>query len=184
MCPPAEGFGDESGIGCAAVPLAHAPEIHRRILINKEPAVSVYRRFGLSKEVAARITVLLRRHGLPSRDRLVVLAANYPDRAPVDIARAFNLTVDQVLDILVRTPEIRAAEPLSTEMWEDIDEDDVTPAEIRRRAQEVRRRNELVKRQVPQGPSRRAQGGAGLGGPSQIRRVGRRTRKEGGVTKP
>lgn len=183
MCPPVGDFGDESGIGCAAVPIAHAPEIYRRLLVNKEPASRVYRHFGLSREVAARITALLRRHGLPSRDRLVTLAANYPDRAPVDIAKAFNLTVDQVLDILVRTPEIRAAEPLSTELWEDIADDEVTPAEIRRRAQEVRRRNELVKRQVPEGPSRRAQGGAGLGGPSQIRRVGRRSRTQGGAAK-
>jgi hypothetical protein len=177
-------FGNEWRIGSTGVPLTLAPDLHRRVIINKEPPLPVYYQLGLNREVGARITGLLRTHGLPSRDRLIVLSANYPGRDELDIARAFGMQVKDVRSVLERVVELRESEPLSTELWEDITEEEVWPDELRSRASEVRRRNELVKRAVLGSAGIRASRRAFLGRREERRGAVGGARKEGRPAQP
>lgn len=160
---------DEFGIGCGGVPLRLAAELHRRLVVNREPPMPVYKRLGLTREVGSRIFALVRNHGVPSRDRLIVLSANYPERTTSDIAQAFGMSVQEVEEVLRRVVAIRAAEPLPHELWEDITHDDVWPDELRARAAAVRHRNELVKRAVLSSAGCRARRRAGVGGLPSMR---------------
>ena len=168
--------GEELRTGCSGVPLAVADDLNRRVLVNKEPPRSTARDLGLSVDVATRMLGLLRKHKLPSRDRLILLSIGYPDRTYAEIAAAFRVTVDHVADVASRASSLRRAEPLSTELWEDYTPKTMTQAEIYARAAEVRRRNELDKRGVPEGAAGCPPCRAGLGGlgPRQRRRRGPR----------
>jgi hypothetical protein len=66
--------GNELRVGSGGVPLAVAPVLHRRVVINQEPPRRVWGQLELSEEVGRRMTRLLRRHGLPSGKRLIVLS--------------------------------------------------------------------------------------------------------------
>lgn len=149
--------GGELRIGCSGVPLALAPELYRRVMINREPLSKAVRELGLTREVAQRMRTLFKRHRLPSTARLVVLSAGYPDRTAADIAARFSLTVDEVLAILSRADEIRGREPLVSEMWEDITPDDMSQEEIQQRAKEVRQQN-VDQGKVSGGPRRGPEG--------------------------
>lgn len=163
--------GNELRVGSAGVPLAVAPALHRRVVINREPPRKVWGDLELSEEVGKRMTMLLRRHGLPSQSRLIVLSLGYPDRTHAEIAKAFAVTVDAVQECSHRAPALRHAEPLSTELWEDLTEEDVHPQEVAARAEEVRstwRGNGLDERPLSQRFGERSQGGAGVGaGPAR-----------------
>ena len=137
-------FGEELRTGSAGVPLAVADEYHRRVIINREPPKITARKMGLSDEVCTRLLMLLKRHGLPSRDRLILLSVGYPERSYSEIASAFSVTVDYVNDVVLRAASLRKREPLSTELWEDITEETMMPDEVYARAAEVRRINALV----------------------------------------
>ncbi len=161
--------GQELRIGSLGVPLAVAPDIWRRVFVNREPARKVWESLELSPEVGKKMVALLRRHRLPSRDRLIVLSLGYPDRTHADIARAFRVTVDQVADCERRSSDIRRAEPLSTELWEDINAKEMGPAEIARRAARVRQINieRMVQGEVPGSPGQSPPGRGQVGGPDE-----------------
>lgn len=159
--------GNELRVGSAGVPLAVAPELYRRLVINGERPRKVWGDLELSEEVGRRMGALLRRHGLPSTKRLILLSIGYPERTYAEIAAAFRTSVDVVSEIARLGSSIRAAEPLSTELWEDIKEKDVHTAELAARAADVRstwRGNGLDKGPVSERPGFRPQSGEGVGG--------------------
>ena len=176
--------GEELRTGALGVPLALAPDLHRMVLVNKEPINRSAMKLGLSRDVARRMVLLMKRHGIPSADRRIVLSLGYPERSHADIAAAFRTTVDHVNNCVLRMSSIRRAEPLSTELWEDITETTMSQDEVSRRAAEVRRLNELDEREVPDGTGScapRREGVGGLGS-RQRRRCG--AWKEDCLTKP
>jgi len=149
------------------VPLAVAPALHRRVMVNREQPRKVWGDLELSEEVGKRMTMLLRRHGLPSNKRLIVLSLGYPDRTHAEIAKAFSCTVDVVQECERMAAAIRHSEPLSTELWEDLAEEDVHPDEMASRAAEVRRTwrgNGLDQRPLSERLKDCAPSGAGVGG--------------------
>lgn len=159
--------GSELRVGSAGVPLAVAPALHRRVMINREPPRKVWGDLELSEEVGKRMTMLLRRHGLPSHRRLIVLSLGYPDRTHAEIAKAFSCTVDFVRQCSGMAAAIRHAEPLSTELWEDLADEDVHPEEVAARAAEVRRTwrgNGMDQRPLSERLKDRTPSGAGVGG--------------------
>ena len=159
--------GSELRVGSAGVPLAVAPALHRRVLINREQPRKVWGDLELSEEVGKRMTMLLRRHGLPSNKRLIVLSLGYPDRTHAEIAKAFSCTVDVVQECERLAAAIRHSEPLSTELWEDLADEDVLPEEAAVRAAEVRRTwrgNGLDQRPLSERLKDSAPSGAGVGG--------------------
>lgn len=166
------GCGDELRTGASGVPLALAEDLHRAVLINRQQPRKVSEAMGLSEEVALRMLKLMRRHGVPSVNRRILLSVGYPDRTYAEIAAAFRTTVDHVNEVVLRASSLRRAEPLSTELWEDITETTMMPDEVHARAAEVRRMNELDKREVPGCFGGRTPGREGLGGhgPGQRRR--------------
>lgn len=158
-------YGQELRIGSLGVPLAVAGDLHRRVIINREPPKKVYESLGLSVDVGRKIVGLLRRHKVPSKERLILLSIGYPERTHADIASAFGVTVDKVMECERQAANLRRAEPLSTERWEDYEDGDISPDEIAERAAEVRRTNlELVKEEVSGRSGDRPQGGTSMGG--------------------
>lgn len=170
--------GEELRTGASGVPLALAADLYRMVIVNRQPPRKTARELGLSVDLSARMLTLMKRHGVPSRDRLILLSVGYPERTYSEIAAAFHTTVDHVNAVVLRASSIRRAEPLSTELWEDITEKTMTQDEISVRAAEVRRLNELDKREVPERPVGRAQGREGLGGLSPRQRCRRGPRQE------
>lgn len=172
------GCGDELRTGASGVPLAAAVDLHRAVVINRQTLRRASDSLGIATDVSCRMLLLIRRHGMPSTDRLILLSVPYPDRTYADIAAAFKTTVDRVNDVVLRAAAIRRAEPLSTELWEDITETTATPDEIYARAAEVRRLNELDKREVPGGAQGRAPCRDSLGELGPRKRVRRGAREE------
>jgi hypothetical protein len=158
------GCAEELRTGASGVPLALAEDLHRDVLINGLPPRKTAAAMGLSDHVAARMLKLMRRHGVPSVNRRILLSVGYPDRTYAEIAAAFRTTVDHVNEVVLRASSLRRAEPLSTELWEDITEKTMMPDELYARAAEVRRLNELDKREVPGAAGGCAPGGESLGG--------------------
>jgi hypothetical protein len=157
-------YGEELRTGSAGVPLALAPTLYHRVVKNREGLKKVSIQIGLSKPVAMRMSYMLRKHGLPSRDRLIALSLGYPERTYRHIAAAFGVSDEVVRDCDLRIDRIRKAEPLSSEYWEDILETDLTQDEIYARAAVVRRRNELAQSGLLAGPWRGTPGREALGG--------------------
>jgi hypothetical protein len=170
--------GEELRTGASGVPLALAPELYRKVIINGGQPKKTAAAMGISSDVAFRMLTLMKRHRVPSTDRLIVLSLGYPDRTLADIAAAFHVTVDYVIDCAARMSAIRKAEPLSTELWEDVTEKTMMQDEVQARAAEVRRRNELDQREVPGGSVGCPQGGASLGRNGQGKRGRRGPRHE------
>jgi hypothetical protein len=159
--------GQELRVGSAGVPLAVAKILHRRVVINREQPRKVWEDLELSEAVGKRMTRLLKRHGLPSQKRLIVLSLGYPERTHAEIAKAFACTVDVVQACSGQAADLRRAEPLSTELWEDLTEKDVAPQEAAERAAAVRRTwrgNGLDQRPLSERLKDCAPGGAGVGG--------------------
>lgn len=176
--------GEELRTGASGVPLALAPDLQRMVIVNRQTPRRVARDLGIAGDVALRILKLLRRHGLPSTDRLILLSVGYPDRTHAEIAAAFRTTVDHVNDVVLRASSLRRAEPLSTERWEDFTDDTMTPDELYARAAEVRRLNELDQREVSGRPVGCAPGRKGLGGFGQRQRSRRGPRQEDCAARP
>lgn len=176
--------GDELRTGASGVPLALAADLYRAVVVNRQQPRKVAKDMGLSVDVSGRMLTLMRRHGVPSQDRLILLSAGYPDRTYAEIAAAFRTTVDHVNAVVLRASSLRRAEPLSTELWEDITETTVMQDELYARAAEVRRMNELDQRAIPGGPGGCTQGRASVGGFCPRERSRRGARKEAGASRP
>lgn len=158
---------EELRIGSSGVPLALAPDLYRKVLINREQLKKACEQLQLSRYVGMRMVKFMRRHGLPSRDRLICLSIGYPDRTFAEIASAFGVSVDYVAQVEARTAELRRAEPLSSELWEDICEDTPTQQQLADAAAKVREKwssDELVQRQVFGSPAAGPRSRAGVGG--------------------
>ena len=156
-------FGEELRTGSAGVPLALAPTLYHRVIKKREGLKKVAIEVGLSKPVALRMAAMLRANGLPSTARLICLSLGYPDRRYTDIAQAFGVDEELVRECDLRLESIQRKEPLTSEYWEDMAEDDLTQDEIYSRAAAVRRRNDLAKAGLLAGPWRGAPGRAALG---------------------
>lgn len=176
--------GEELRTGSAGVPLAVADRLFDLSVRGHRGLVQTATELGLSKGVAIRMAMLLRRHGVPSKERRILLSLGYPERSKADVAAAFGVSVDYVEWCEERAKELRRSEPLSTELWEDITEDEMSPDEIRARAQTVRRRNELVQAGLSEGPFRGPQGREALGREMSDCRGRRRSRQEAGPARP
>lgn len=177
--------GEELRTGSAGCPLSVAAVLHRRVIVNKESCKIVRRELSLSEDVCRRMLILLRRHGLPSKERLIVLSLPYPERTFADIASAFSVTVDYVQQCAARAPHIRRKEPLSSELWEDIEDGDPTQSEIQAAARAIRRANNaLVKEGLPGRSIKRASRREGLGGESQVARPGHSARPQDSTPRP
>lgn len=160
-------FCEELRVGSAGVPLAVAPDLYRRVVINREQLKKVCADLELSQEVGKRMAMMLRRHDLPSRDRLICLSIGYPDRSLAEIAAAFNVSVDYVANVSARAADLRREEPLSSELWEDVCEKTPTPEQLAQAAAKVREKwssDELVQRQVFGSASSGPRSRAGVGG--------------------
>lgn len=165
-------YSEELRTGCLGVPLSLAQEVYRRCVINRETALQVGPELSLSIEVCRRMACMMKRCGLPTVERLIVLSLGYPDRSPEDVAAAFAVTVEDVLACRDNADQIRSAEPLPSELWEDITRRDMSPAEIQERAEQKKRHGMEQKRLS--GRSRK--------GPPSRARVGRSaTRRGAGV---
>jgi len=180
---PERRFGEEWRLG-SGVPLALVPEIHRRVLINREPAMMVYDRIGVGPEVGRKITALLRKNRLPSTKRLILLSAGYPERTHEEIASAFGVTVEFVADVCRRAARVRQAEPLTSEYWEEIDADDLMPKDLAARAAAVRdtwRLNGVVEGRLSGSAIQGPPGGTSVGGRTPDRGTRGRSRQEAGA---
>ncbi len=180
-------YGQELRVGSSGVPLSVAPDLHRRAIVNREPPRAVWKDLELSPEVGKKLTALLRRHGCPSRERLIALSLGYPERTHAEIAAAFRCTVDHVADCAHRIASIRRVEPLSTELWEDMDEADILPDEVARRAAEVRAQRSddgLDQTEIPGSSGQGSQGRAGVGGSTAWRRACPGAWREARLAKP
>lgn len=176
--------GDELRTGASGVPLALAADLYRAVVVNRQQPRKVAKDMGLSVDVSARMLAMMRRHGVPSQDRLILLSVGYPDRTYAEIAAAFRTTVDHVNAVVLRASSLRRSEPLSTELWEDVTEQTVMPDELYARAAEVRRMNELDQRAIPGGAGRCAPGRESVGGFGPRERSRRGARKEAGASRP
>jgi len=170
---------DDFSIGSTGVPLALTSEVHLRVFAKKMPVMKVAKALGISRKVMANMMRLLRDHGLPSVERLVVLSLNYPDRTCEMVANAFEISEQEVWSIANRAEEIRRREPLPSEQWEDIGDDDLSPAEVRYRAELVRRQHALEQEEVSLSSFASARRRKILGDPSPGGGSGRSPRPEG-----
>jgi hypothetical protein len=129
---------NELRVGSAGVPLALAEELWNLVIVRQRQAMLIYRRLGLSRDVGIRMLALMKENRLPSQQRLVVLSLGYPDRTIEEIAERFGIALDAVAYCRDNANEIRRREPLSSEYWEDIDEDTMTQEEIMDLAYSIR----------------------------------------------
>lgn len=84
-----EDFGNDCGTA-----LVYAAEIHRRVNINKEPARTVGRKLGMEYPRVFSVARIARIcGGVPSKERLALIAQKTPDVTDEDIAAWFGETV-------------------------------------------------------------------------------------------
>lgn len=82
-------FGNDCGTA-----LVFAAEIHRRVNINKEPARTVGRKLGMEYTRVFSVARIARIcGGVPSKERLALIAQKTPDVTDEDIAAWFGETV-------------------------------------------------------------------------------------------
>lgn len=112
---------------------AHAEEVWRRCVINKESMTRVAFALGREHSEITAFVHLLRAWGeVPPVQRLAVAAMLVPDVTDQDIAWAFGRSVDWAKTVRKRRAEIRAAWPVELALeYVEMDPTDPTPAEIR-----------------------------------------------------
>jgi hypothetical protein len=157
------------------------------VIINREQLKKVCNDLDLSQEVGKRMAMMLRRHDLPSRDRLICLSIGYPDRSLAEIAAAFGVSVDYVANVSARAADLRREEPLSSELWEDICEKTPTPGQLAIAAEKVREKwssDELVQRQVHGSLTAGPRSRAGVGGRPSHRGPSSGPRREANPARP
>lgn len=137
------GFGNACA-GRLRHALGFAGQIHRRCVINQEPAVRVAADLGLDHVQTTRAVQLLRKTPLPpSRERLALVAMLDPGLDDADIAEIFGGTVAWAASVRERGDELRLIEPLPTRAERGaggLRPDDPTPEELQDRCREVRAR--------------------------------------------
>lgn len=139
------GFGSDCGIVLRHA-LAHAEELRRRCIINREQMKHVAKSLGLSRrQVCGAVRLLRNLEYLPSPERCALVVMNDWGLDDSDIAEIFGRTERWSAAVRLHADELRASEPISRHL-EYVDEGlrphDPCPAELYRRAAEVRSRRE------------------------------------------
>lgn len=126
----------DSGPVCATgyrTVFAHAAEIHRRLVINRESALKIGKSLRLPKTHVSALGRVLSEWGrVPPKSRLAVAAMLVPDATDEDIAWAFGMPVKWAKFCRSRCDSIRASWPVDERMERavELEEDDPTPAQI------------------------------------------------------
>lgn len=120
--------------------LGLADEIRRRVLVNREMALTVANSLGIYTGQVRGAARLLEQHN-PSPERLALVMMRDPGLEDEDIAEAMGRTVRWVQLVREHADELRSSEPISDELEYAgccVHQDDPTPAEIAARAGELR----------------------------------------------
>lgn len=126
----------DSGPVCATgyrTVFAHADEIWRRLVINREPAIRIGKSLRLPKTHVSALGRVLNKWGrVPPKSRLAVAAMLVPDATDEDIAWAFGMPVKWAESCRSHRHQIRDAWPVDSllERTVELEEDDPTPAQI------------------------------------------------------
>lgn len=122
--------------------LACAAEIHRRVLVNREPGRKVASSLGVEKKTLDGVLRILRAyHGVPSDERMAVAAMIVPDVTDADIAAWFGRSEEWAAACRRHARRLRSREqfPLHLEYLDDgYQPEDPSPAEILLQAQQIR----------------------------------------------
>lgn len=123
-------------------PLAFAATLYRRCVVNKESATAVAERFGFDANTCQGVVRLLRKvGGIPSPERLAVIAQLDWGYSNADIAEIFGRSDKWSADVRANADAIRKKEPIPLSLeWlcEGLQPSDPSPEELWDRAQEVR----------------------------------------------
>lgn len=118
--------------------LAFASDLHRRCLVNKEPAVQAAKKLGLDAQQTRGVVRLLASiRYVPTFERLALIAQRDYGLDDDDIGEIFGRTPEWSADVRRRAKAIRRAEPIAERLeWIDPDLQPgiPTPAEIAERA--------------------------------------------------
>lgn len=133
--------GNDCGLG-STHPLAFAGQLWHRVIVNKEQLARVARTLGLEPEVCRGLVRMLKAVGrVPSRERLAVILQLDPGYDDSDVGEVFGESAEWSASVRRHTALIREAEPIAANLeWYDegLKPFDPSPAEIRKRALEVR----------------------------------------------
>lgn len=135
------GFGSDCGI-VLRHSLAHAGDLWRRCLINKQSPAAVARALNFSQRQVAGCVRMLRSVGyVPSQERCALMVMNDWGMDDEDIAEIFGQTKGWSAKVRRNAAKLRAAEPVPRHL-EFVDEGlrphDPSPEELYRRAAEIR----------------------------------------------
>ena len=126
----------DSGPVCATgyrTVFAHADEVWRRVVINRETAMKVGRSLRLPKTQVSALARLLKEWGkVPPKSRLAVAAMLVPDATDEDIAWAFGMPVKWAVSCRSHQHQIRGAWPAEKRLegTVELEEDDPSPTQI------------------------------------------------------
>jgi hypothetical protein len=157
----------DSGNDCGIVlrhALAHADEIARSVIVNREPAKAVAKRLGLPYQQVAGAVRLLRRYHA-SDERLALIAMNDFGLEDQDIAEMWSRPVEWATAVRRNAASLREAEPIPRHM-EYLDEglrpEDPCPEELWRMAAEIRRNRDSSWRHSERGRPTQAPAQGGM----------------------
>jgi hypothetical protein len=134
-------FGEEFAPYC---PLLFAGQLWHRVIVNREPPMVVGKSLGLGKNATVGVLRILRHFGgVPSQERLALVAMRVPDITDEDIAEWFDKPLWWAHGVRDDADALRKAEFIPD--WMEYLDDgyqpgDPSPAEIRARAKEIRQR--------------------------------------------
>lgn len=146
--------------------LAHADELWRGVVINRERTRHVASRLDLPLPQVAGAVRLLRKLGyVPSHERLALIAMNDFGLEDADIAEMWSRPVAWATEVRRMASELRESEPIPHH-WEYLDEGlrphDPCPEELYRRAAVLRSKRDGRWRQSDRGRPSQAQTRGGM----------------------
>jgi hypothetical protein len=120
--------------------LAHADEIFRRNVRNKEPGWKIAKSLELDDEqVMAAVSLLRKCRRPPSAERLALVAMKDPGLDDEDIAVIFSKSVQWAAMVREHAKDFVVKEPIDDNFFPWISDDDPTPAKVWDMAREFRR---------------------------------------------
>lgn len=139
------GFGKDCGIVLRHA-LAHADELHRSVIVNRESIASVARRLELSfAQCKGTVRLLRSLASIPSPERLALVAMKDWGLEDEDIAEMWGRPAEWAAQVRADAKKLREREPIWAHL-EYVDEglcpNDPCPEELYRRAAEIRARRE------------------------------------------
>jgi hypothetical protein len=146
--------------------LAHAEDLRRCVLVNREGAKVVAKRMGLPvPQVAGAVRLLRHLDYHPSDERLALIAMNDFGLEDQDIAEMWSRPVEWATTVRRNADALREAEPIPRHMEyldEGLQPDDPCPEELWRMAAELRSKRDSSWRQADRGRSPQAQARGGM----------------------